>query len=114
MMSAATRSATSIDIDSCAAFETIFAKTGSNVYELIVLREPGKVLVHGGEHFTTFRSAVLVGSMREGGAIERHTIEIGLRMMFRFENMAIVTSAVQSLSSQSANETVCDREEATS
>ena len=36
--------------------------------------------------------------MRNGGAVERHTIDIGLRMKFYFENLVIITSAVQSLS----------------
>jgi hypothetical protein len=104
VMSSASRSAAwSIDLASCAAFERIVAKTGASVYEVIVLRgERGKVLVRGGNHFTTFCPVVFIGSMRHGGAIERHTIEIGLRMEFYFENMVIVTSAVQSLSRHSA------------
>jgi hypothetical protein len=102
VMSSARRSEASIDVASCAAFETIVAKTGSSVYELIVLRgECGKVLVRGGKHFTTFCRVVFVGSMRHGGAVERHTIGIGLRMKFYFENVVIVTSAVESLSRDS-------------
>jgi hypothetical protein len=112
LMSSARLSAAPIDISSCAAFETIVAKTGSSVYELIVLRgERGKVLVRGGKHFTTFCPVLFVGSMRHGGAIEQHTIEIGLRMKFYFENMVIVTSAVQSLSRRS---TTAATEKATS
>jgi hypothetical protein len=102
MMSSARPSAVSIDVASCAAFETIVAKTGSSVYELLVFRgEHGQVLVRGGKHFTTFCPVLFVGSTRHSGAIERHTIEIGLRMNFYFENMVIVTSAVQSLSRHS-------------
>jgi hypothetical protein len=106
LMSSARQSAASIDIASCAAFETIVAKTGSSVYELIVLRgEHGKVLVRGGKHFTTLCAVLFVGSMRHGGAIEQHTIEIGLRMKFYFENLVIVTSPVQSLSRRSTTAT---------
>jgi hypothetical protein len=102
-MSLARPSAASINIASCPAFETIIGETGSSVYELIVLQgERGKVLVRGGKHFTTFCLALFVGSIRHGGAIERHTIEIGLGMKFFFENMVILTSAVQSLSRRSA------------
>jgi hypothetical protein len=102
MMSSARPSAVSIDVASCAAFETIVAKTGSSVYELIILgNEPGKVLVRGGQYFTTFCRVLFVGSIRHGRAIERHSIGIGLRMKFYFENMAIITSAVQSFSRHS-------------
>ena len=98
-MSSARPSEVSIDIASCAPSETIVARTGSSVYELIVLGdELGRVLVRGGKHFSTFSSVLFVGSTRPGGPIERHTIEVGLRMQFCFENIAIVTSAVQSLS----------------
>jgi len=100
-MSSAKPSEVSIDLASCAPSETIVAKTGSSVYELIVLDdELGQVLVRGGKHFTTFCSVLFVGSTRPGGPIERHTIEVGLRMQFRCESIAIVTSAVQSLSRQ--------------
>ena len=98
-MSSAKPSEVSIDLASCAPSETIVARTGSSVYELIVLGdELGQVLVRGGKHFTTFCSVLFVGSTRPGGPIERHTIEVGLRMQFRCESIAIVTSAVQSLS----------------
>jgi hypothetical protein len=101
-MSPARPLAASIDIASCAAFDTIVATTRSTVYELIVLRgERGKVLIRGGKHFTTFCPVLFVGSTRHGGAIEAHIIEIGLRMKFYFENRVIVTSAVQSLSQHS-------------
>jgi hypothetical protein len=111
-MSSAAQSAASIDIASCAAFERIVAETGSSVYELIVLRgHRGKVLVRGGQHFTTFRPVVFVGSMRPGGAIDRHTLEIGLRMQFWLGDVVIVTSAVQSLSRRS---TTAATEKATS
>jgi hypothetical protein len=72
------------------------------VYELIILgNEPGKMLVRGGKHFTTFCRVHFVGSIRHGRAIERHSIGIGLRMTFYFENMAIITSAVRSFSRHS-------------
>jgi hypothetical protein len=101
-MSSVNPPAASIDLVSCAAFEKITAETGSSVYEVIVLRgEHGKVLVRGGKHFTTFAPAMLVGSMRPTGAIERHTIGIGLRMKFYCEDMVIITSVVQSLSHHS-------------
>jgi len=99
VMSSAKPSAASIDLVSCAAFERIVAETGSSVYEVIVLRgEHGTVLVRGGKHFTTFCRVWFAGSTRPSGATERHTIEIGLRMKFYFENMVIITSVVQSLS----------------
>jgi hypothetical protein len=102
VMSSVKPSAASIDLVSCAAFERITATTGSSVYEVIVLRgEHGTVLVRGGKHFTTFCRVLFVGSARPGGATERHTIEIGLRMQFYFEDMVVVTSAVQSLSRHS-------------
>jgi hypothetical protein len=95
-------SAASIDLGTCAKFERIVAETGSSVYEVIVLPgEHGAVLVRGGKHFTTFCRVLFAGSMRPSGATERHTIEIGLRMKFYFEDMVIVTSVVQSLSRDS-------------
>ena len=98
-MSSARPSDMSIDIASCAPRETIVAKTGSSVYELVVLEDGlGRVLVRGGRHFTTFCPVLFLGSPRPRGPIERHTIEVGLRMQFRCESIAIVTSAVQSLS----------------
>jgi hypothetical protein len=106
MMSSTRPSAESIDLASCDAFETIVAKTGSSVYEVIVLLgERGEVLVRGGKNFATFCPAVYVGSTRCGGAIEcQTTIEIGWRMNFYFENLVVVTSAVQSLSRHSEQE----------
>jgi len=98
-MSSARPSEVSIHIASCSPSETIVARTGSSMYELIVLGDQlGQVLVRGGTHFTTFCSVSFVGSTRLGDSIERHIIEVGLRMQFCFENIAIVTSAVQSLS----------------
>ena len=98
-MSSTKPSEVSIDLDSCAPSETIVARTVSSVYELIVLGdELGQVLVRGGKCFTTFCSVLFVGSTRRGGPIERHTIEVGLRMQFCFEGIGILTSAVQSLS----------------
>jgi hypothetical protein len=94
---------TSIDIASCAASETIVVKTGSSVYELIVLRgDCGEVLVRGGQRFTKFRPVLFVGSIRNNNEVERHTIGVGLRMKFYFEHMVFITSAVQSLSRHTA------------
>jgi hypothetical protein len=100
----------SIHIDSCAASDTIVVKTRSSVYELILLSsEWGEVLVRGGRHFTEFCRVWFVGSTADGGAVERHSIDIGLRMKFYFGDRVIVTSAVQSLSrgSASASNGVC-------
>ncbi len=105
-MSSLKPSAASIDLISCAAFERIVATTGSSVYEVVVLRgERGKVWVRGGRHFTTFCPVLFVGSTRPSGAIERHTIEIGLRMNFYDGDMVIVTSVVRSLCRHSTTAT---------
>jgi hypothetical protein len=94
----------SVHIGSCSPSETIVVKTGSSVYEVVVLRaDCGEVLVRGGTHFRTFCPALFVGSIRNDGAVERHTIDIGLRMKFYFERLVITTSAVQSLSTDLAN-----------
>ena len=100
---------TSIHIGSCTPSETIVVKTGSSVYEVVVLRaDCGEVLVRGGTHFRTFCPALFVGSIRNGGAVERHTIDIGLRMKFHFERLVIITSAVQSLSTDLANAAITE------
>ena len=105
VMSSARPSQASIDIDSCAPFETIVVKTRSSVYELIVLRgDFGKVLVRGGEHFAKFCPALFVGSTRDSSPFERRTISIGGRMKFYVENLLIVTSAVQSLCRRSTTD----------
>ena len=97
--------ATSIHIGSCAPSETIVAKTSSNVYELIIRRgDCGDVLVRGGSYFADFCPVLFVGSIRNDRAVERHTIDIGLRMTFRFDNQVIVTSEVQSLSRHPARD----------
>ena len=97
-MSSARPSDMSIDIASCAPRETIVVKTGSSVYELVVLEDGlGRVLVRGGNHFTTFCAVLFLGSPRPRGPIERHIIEIGLRMQFCSEHTVIVTSAVESI-----------------
>jgi hypothetical protein len=99
VMPSARPSATSIDIASCAASETVVVKTRSSVYELVALRgNSGEVLVRGGSHFKRFCRALFVGSIRNDGALERHTIDIGLRMRFYFDNLVIITSPVESLS----------------
>ena len=98
-MPSAKPSATSIDIASCAACETVVVKTRSSVYELVALRgNSGQVLVRGGSHFKRFCRALFVGSIQNDGTLERHTIDIGLRMRFYFDNLVIITSPVESLS----------------
>jgi hypothetical protein len=95
----AASTATAIDIRSCTPSEIIVVKTGSSVYELTVVSgDCGEVLVRGGKHFAKFRSALFAGSIRNGSTLEPHTIDTGLRMKFYFENLVIITSAVQSLS----------------
>jgi hypothetical protein len=88
----------SIHIDSCAVWETIEVNTRSSVYELIVLRGDGDVLVRGGGHFTEFQRVLFLGSTADGGSIKPRTIDIGLRMCFKCGARVIITSPVQSLS----------------
>ena len=88
-MPSARPSATSIDIASCAVSETVVVKTRSSVYELVVLRgNCGEVLVRGSSRFERPCPAFFVGSIRDDGALERHTIDIGLRMKFYFDHLA--------------------------
>ena len=88
-----------ISVDLCAAQETIVITTRSNVYEVVVLRgDRGDVLVRGGRYFTEVAPAVFLGSIADDGSVERHTIDIGLRMKFVLGERFIVTSPVQSLS----------------
>ena len=108
-MPSATPSTTSIDITSCAASETVLVKTKSSVYELVVLRgNCGEVLVRGGSRFERFCSALFAGSIRNDGALERLTIDIGLRMKFCFDNLVIITSPVESLSRHLASAATTD------
>jgi hypothetical protein len=87
-----------IDIDSCAAQDTVVATTHSSVYELIVLRgDLGDVLVRGGDHFPEFRPVVFLGSIADDGSFEPHRIGIGLRMQFGSGEQFVITSQVQSL-----------------
>jgi hypothetical protein len=67
------------------------------------------MLVRGGKYFPGFCHVLFVGSLRNGSALERHTIEIGLPMMFFFDELVIVTSAVESVArhSASADTTYC-------
>jgi hypothetical protein len=94
----------SIHIDSCAEWETVVADTRSSVYELIVLRGDGDVLVRGGRHFTEFQRVLFLGSTADGSLLKPRTIDIGLRMIFKFGAQFIVTSPVQSLSRSPATE----------
>jgi hypothetical protein len=94
----------SIHIDSCAEWETVVANTRFSVYELIVLRGGGDVLVRGGTHFTEFERVLFLGSTEDGSSLKPHTIDIGLRMIFRFGARSIITSPVQSLSRRPAPE----------
>jgi hypothetical protein len=94
----------SIHIDSCAEWETILVNTRSGVYELIVLRGDGDVLVRGGTHFTEFQRVVFFGSTADGGSLTPRTIDIGLRMIFKFGARLIITSPVQSISRRPAPE----------
>jgi hypothetical protein len=104
-MSPARSSATSIHVGSCAASETIVAKTASSVYELIIRRgDCGDVLVRGGNYFADFCPVLFLGSITNDGAVERHTIDIGLRMAFCFDGRIIVTSKVESLSRHPASD----------
>jgi hypothetical protein len=99
VMPSARRSATSIDIASCAASETVVVKTRSSVYELVVLRgNCGEVLVRGSSRFRRLCPALFVGSIRNDGVLEPLTVDIGLRMKFYFDNLVIITSPVESLS----------------
>jgi hypothetical protein len=90
--------AMSIQIDSCAARETIVVSTLSSEYELIVLRgDQGLILVRGGSHFPKFRRALFLGSTADGISVEPRTLDIGLRMKFISGNRFFCTSAVQSI-----------------
>jgi hypothetical protein len=86
-----------VHIDSCLDRETLVVTTRSSVYELIVLRNDGVVLVRGGKHFSEFRRALLLGAAAEGGPVDPRTIEIGLRMMFLLAGRLVITSAVESI-----------------
>jgi hypothetical protein len=93
----------SIDLGSCAVRETIVVSTRASVYELIVLQgDEGDVLVRGGTHFTEFQRVLFLGSTADGGSLKPRTIDIGLRMSFRFGDRFIITSPVQSLSRRPA------------
>jgi hypothetical protein len=96
----------SIHIDSCAVWETILVQTRSSVYELIVLPGDGEVLVRGGTHFTEFQRVDFLGSSADGGSLTPRTIDIGLRMIFKFGARLIITSPVQSLSRRPAPESM--------
>jgi len=88
-----------INVDSCAAQETILITTRSSVYELVVLRgDLGDVLVRGGRHFTELTRASFLGSIADDGSVNPHTIDIGLRMMFVVGERFVVTSPVESVS----------------
>jgi hypothetical protein len=88
----------SIQIDSCAARETIVVNTLSSVYELIVLRgHQGRILLRGGNHFPKFRRALFLGSTADGVSVEPRTIDIGLRMKFVSGDRFFCTSPVQSI-----------------
>jgi hypothetical protein len=92
----------SIHIDSCAVWETIVVTTRSSVYELIVLREDGDVLVRGGRHFMEFQRVLFLGSTADGSSLTPRTIDIGLRMKFKCGARFIITSPVQALSRRPA------------
>jgi len=93
----------SILIDACAAQDTIVVTTRSSVYELVVLRgDRGEVLVRGGRHFDEARAVILLGSVAGDGSLRPHTIAVGLRMAFAAHERCIVTSSVQSYSSDGA------------
>jgi hypothetical protein len=94
----------SIHLDSCADWERVVAKTRSSVYELIVLREDGGVLVRGGRHFTEFQRVLFLGSTADGSSHKPRTIDIGLRMIFKCGARLIITSPVQSISRRPAPE----------
>jgi hypothetical protein len=88
-----------INVDSCAAQETIVVTTRSSVYELVVLRgDRGEVFVRGGRYFTEGTRALFLGSMAHDGSLEPHAIGIGLRMKFFCGARVVITSPVQSLS----------------
>jgi hypothetical protein len=94
----------SIHLDSCAEWETVVANTRSSVYELIVLRGGGDVLVRGGGHFTEFQRVLFLGSTADGSSLNPRTIDVGLRMAFKVGAQCIITSPVQSLSRRPAPE----------
>jgi hypothetical protein len=88
----------SIQIDSCAARETIVVTTRSSVYELIVLRgAQGLLVMRGGRHFPKFRRALFLGSLADDGSVAPRTIDIGLRMRFVSGNRSFLSSPVQSV-----------------
>jgi hypothetical protein len=93
-----------IDIDSCAAQDTIVITTRSSIYELVVLHgDRGDVLVRGGRHLTEVTRGLFLGSIADDGSLEPQTIAIGLRMRFVCGGRFLTTSPVQSLSCRSAD-----------
>jgi hypothetical protein len=76
---------------------TIVVQTRSSVYEVIVLRRDGDVLVRG-RRLTEFQRALFLGSTAGGSWVEPRTIEIGFGMRFYLGDRFLITSPVQSLS----------------
>jgi hypothetical protein len=68
------------------------------IHELVVLGDPGDVLVRGGRHFTEVTRVLYLGSIADDGSLEARTIAIGHRMRFLCADRVVITSPVQSLS----------------
>ena len=101
-----------IDVDSCAAQDTLVITTCSSVYELVVLLgDRGDALVRGGRYFQEAAHVLFLGSIADDGSLKPRTIEIGLPMKFLCVDRFVTTSPVRSVSCRSAecagNATAC-------
>ncbi len=86
-------------LTSCSPFDRLEVRTQRTVYDVVVLRgSTGDALVRGGEYFTEFRRARVVGSTFGGSALRLRTIEVGGHLEFNVSGQRVVTSTIRSIS----------------
>lgn len=87
-----------IQLESCAAFESILVTTRRSVYEIIVLPgRAGEVMVRGGRFFPEFRRASIAGSLLGRSALKVGSICVGLNLELNEDGRRLVTSRVQAI-----------------
>jgi hypothetical protein len=93
------QAADAICLNACLPFDRLEVRTQRTVYDVVVLRgSTGDALVRGGQYFTEFRRARVVGSTYGGSAVRLRTIEVGAQLELQVAGQRVVTSTIQAVS----------------
>jgi hypothetical protein len=90
-----------LQLEDAKALDAFVVRTANSTYEITVVSPlTGEVLVRGGAFFPVLTRARLAGASLGGSFLKRHGIYVGFRLEFVSDQVPIVTTPVQTISSR--------------